>query len=351
MIIRRVLPEEKEAYNKIAKHPLQTWEWGDFKEKTGMKPVRLGFFEEGKLIGGAQVLFRSLPKVNYSIGYLPKGDLPTKELINALRELAIEEKAIFIKLEPDFVVHRWLNNKGKILEKPIEENDPNLKKLGLQVADKALFDPHSFILDLTPTESELLSRMHSKTRYNIRLAQRSGVKIVEKSDQEGLNIFIELLQKTLKRQGFYMHGPSYFEQLWPILSRAKIAHIFLAKYQESVLSAWMIFTWGKKLYYPYGASSDQHRNLMASNLLCWEVIKFGKKEGCSSFDMWGSLGPGADPKHPWYGFHRFKKGYSGDLVRYVGSWDLVLNSFLYRLTSWGNRLRWIYLRIKQKLPF
>ena len=86
---------------------------------------------------------------------------------------------------------------------------------------------------------------------------------------------------------------------------------------------------------------------MASNLICWQAILFGKKMGCKSFDMWGGLGPDADPNHPWYGFHRFKLGYGADLVESVGSWDLIVNPGLYQGITLADSIRWKLLRLRR----
>ena len=90
---------------------------------------------------------------------------------------------------------------------------------------------------------------------------------------------------------------------------------------------------------------------MASNLLMWEMIQFGKNSGCTLFDLWGSLGPEPDKSNPWYGFHRFKKGYGGDLVEFVGTYDLVLDDPLYSLFTIADKVRWKLLRLRTKLPF
>lgn len=131
------------------------------------------------------------------------------------------------------------------------------------------------------------------------------------------------------------------------------AHLFLAKYKPQdeeethILAAWVLFTFHKALYYPYGASSNLYRNVMASNLMMWEAIRFGKKEGCTMFDMWGSLGENPDPSDPWYGFHRLKQGYSPKLIEFVGSYDLIINPLTYNLYKGADKLRWALLKIKR----
>ena len=122
--------------------------------------------------------------------------------------------------------------------------------------------------------------------------------------------------------------------------------MLVAKYKGKTLVTWIVFTFNNVLYYPYGASSSEHKEVMASNLMMWEAIRFGKKMGCKVFDMWGSLGPSPDSKDPWYGFHRFKEGYGGKLVEFIGSYDLVLSPFLYQLYNLAHRTRWLYLRAR-----
>ena len=113
------------------------------------------------------------------------------------------------------------------------------------------------------------------------------------------------------------------------------------------LVAWILFVFHDTLYYPYGASSDKFRNTMASNLIMWEAIKFGKKMGLKKIDMWGALGPNPDKNDPWYGFHRFKEGYGATLTEFAGSYDLVINPLLYQILKVGDKVRWMYLRLKK----
>jgi len=340
MKIHRISLKEKELYNKIANHPLQSWEWGEFREKNGAIVERFGVF---------QVFFHKLPFTPYTIGYFPKGPQPTGAMVNMIKQAARRHKAILVKFEPNQEFRSWKNRKGKINPGEFREKKFNFERLGLVKSPKAIFDPHTFVLDISKSEKELLANMHHKTRYNIRLAKRKGVTIEEDSSQDALTIFIRLLfEETIKRQGFYMHTPDYFKKLWKILHPAGIARILLAKYKGDILTAWMLFNWKDVLYYPYGASSSKFRQVMASNLICWEAIRLGKKMGCKTFDMWGGLGPSPNPKHAWYGFHRFKLGYGGDLVENVGSWDLVINRPLYYGYNFVDKLRWQVLRLRKR---
>src|SRR5205085_2895165 len=110
---------------------------------------------------------------------------------------------------------------------------------------------------------------------------------------------------------------------------------------------WILFVFKDTLYYPYGASSSLHRNVMASNLIMWEAIKYGKSLGLKKFDMWGAMGPEPDQNDPWFGFHRFKQGYGARHVEFIGSFDLVLSPAAYQLYKIADTLRNFYLKIKK----
>jgi len=125
------------------------------------------------------------------------------------------------------------------------------------------------------------------------------------------------------------------------------AHLLTAKYKNKILTAWILFVFKDTLYYPYGASSSENREVMSSNLMMWEAIRFGKNLGLKKFDMWGALGPNPDKKDPWYGFHSFKEKYGPEHLEYIGSYDLVINPILYQLYKVADKLRWIMLRLKK----
>lgn len=316
--------------DELAIHPLQSTEWGKFREKTGIKVIR---------IGEIQMTIHQIPHTLWSIGYIPKGPLPNKEIISKLKVIGNEERCIFIQLEPNVID----NEKLKL----------EIKNLGLQPAAHPLFTKYTFVLDLTKSEDELLKEMHPKTRYNIKIAIKHGVKIVQDDSDQAFEEYLRLTEETTKRQGFYAHTKKYHRLMWETLKSKKIdpnklsAHLFLAKYAEQTLAAWIVFIYKDTLYYPYGASSSLHREAMASNLMMWEVIKFGRKLGLKNFDMWGALSDIPDKNDPWYGFHRFKEGYGPKHIEFIGSFDLVINPILYSFYLIADKIRWLILRIKK----
>ncbi|MFH1832763.1 MAG: peptidoglycan bridge formation glycyltransferase FemA/FemB family protein [Candidatus Levyibacteriota bacterium] len=330
MKIKDVEQQEKIKFNEIVNHPLQSFEWGEFRKKTGVKVIRQKSF---------QLTIHKIPCLPWTIGYLPKGELPNKKLIDELLEIGKKENCIFIQLEPNAI--------------KIEDLKFKIENLGLVPSARPLFTRYTFQLDLTKSPEELLKNMHPKTRYNIKVAQKHNVEIAEDNSNGAFETYLKLTKETTQRQKFYAHSENYHRLMWETLRPAKqgsgqalTAHLMLAKYKSRILAAWILFVFKDTLYYPYGASSSEYRETMASNLLMWEAILFGKKLGLKKFDMWGALGPNPDKNDPWFGFHRFKEGYGGKLIEFIGNYDFVINPYLYTLYKIGDKARWFFLHLK-----
>lgn len=328
--VKIITEENKALFNRLATHPLQSWAWGEFRQLQEHRVWRLGLFEGSKLTQVFQVTFHRLPKTPFTIGYLPKSLLPTLEVIEELKKIGRQEKAIFIKIEP------------------LEEMQRKINQLGL-TPGKSLFTKYTSVIDLTKNEEELLQSFKPKTRYNIRLAQKHGVTVQEDNSEAAFEEYLKLLFETTHRQGFYAHDKDFHRLQWQILRPAGISHLLTATYQGQTLATFLLFVFNEVLYYPYGASTREHRELMAPTLLMWEAIRFGKSQGCREFDLWGDLEPNPPPNHPYFGFHRFKEGFSPTLVEFVGTYDLVINPFLYRIYKLADIFRWKLLRLKARI--
>jgi len=303
-------------------HPLQSSPWGEFRRAMGIDVVRLNDW---------QLTFHRIPHTPWTIGYFPKGPGPTQKMIEDLIKLGVQKKAIFIQLEPNVLA---TNQRSEIshLRSLVPSHHP-------------LFTKYTFVLDLTKSEEELLKAMHPKTRYNIKVAQKHNVVTHEDNSPIAFDAYLHLTEETTRRQGFFAHNTLYHKTMWEILHKAGIAHLWTATYNGEVLSAWILFVWGDTVYYPYGSSSREHREVMAPTLLLWEIAKWAKTKGLKKFDLWGAMGPNPDEKDPWYGFHRFKQGFNPKFVEYIGSYDLIINKPLYALYTIADSIRWKILKI------
>lgn len=347
MDLRQLDEQYKDQYNRLASHVMQSWEWGEFRKSIGTPVCRYGLFKNSRLTTAFQLTLHKIPLTNQLIGYLPKGPIPDKELADALEAIGQQQGCAFIKVEPNILsTGAPFKVYPKFLPSP-----------------KPMFTRYNFIIDLTQSEESLLAKMHPKTRYNIKVAQRHNVRVEERTDDSAFKIYLKLYFETTHRQGFLGHNPEYHQQVWETLRKAGMARLFIAFYRPArsaggpptsdirhPVSAWMILNFKDTCYYPYGGSSLKHKEVMANNLVCWEAIRLGKKMGLKKFDMWGAAN-NSNPsyKDPYYGFHRFKEGFGGELVEYIGTFDLVFNELVYYIVTFLDQftrlkaflLRWL----------
>lgn len=307
---------------RLSTHPLQTEAWALFRKEMGIQIEH---------ISSGYISFHRIPHTPFTVGYMPKGPMITKTMAQEAIKVGKNHNAIYVQFEPNVTI-------DDLAKLPIISS--------FRPSHHPLFTKYTFVIDLKKSENELLIAMHPKTRYNIRLAEKHGVTIQEDNSDIAFSEYLRLEQETTERQKFYAHSPLYHKTMWHIMKNAGIAHLFTATYKGETLAAWIIFVHDHVMYYPYGASSRNHREVMAPNLLLWKLVLWGKEHGCRAFDLWGAMGPHPDEHDPWYGFHRFKTGYNPQYVTFIGSYDLVLNPFLYFWYRIADTIRWAILKRK-----
>lgn len=299
-------------------HLLQTGEWGELKSAFGWQAVR---FVNGEI--GAQVLFRKLP-VGFTIGYIPKLFLNHQSIVDnksfwlEIDKICIKHRAIFCKLEPD----QWDNEKGMMLAKPWSPSPYNIQP------------PRTAVVNIQGSEEEIMARMKQKCRYNIRLAEKKGVKIRPWNDLYG---FHRMMQITGGRDGFGVHSFEYYQCAYRLFHSIGNCELLVAEYEGRAIAALMVFACGSRAWYVYGASTDEERNRMPTYLLQWEAMRWAKDRGCQEYDMWGV--PDADEaqleaefeaRHSGlWGVYRFKRGFGGEIKRATQAIDRIYNPWLY----------------------
>lgn len=331
----------------IASHPLgdvlQTTHWGKLKASHGWDYYPLAVEAAGQIAAAALLLVKNLEPLPIAIAYSPRGPVYTapEALVTLWREgveFCRSKGAAAWKMDP-----------------PITKSDPQWPKLAKQNnlvhldtgLDFGGTQPRFVMtLGLRPTSENLLMGMKSKTRYNVRYALRKDVRVTRLKDRDLVDDFYELLQETALRDRFTVRPKAYFYNLWEELAEHKLAHVFLAYHEKTLLAGAILFILGKRAWYVYGASSSENRNLQAATLIQWEMIQYAKSQGCQIYDFRGVSG-NLDPKHPLYGLYRFKEGFGAQLEEYVGEYDLPVSKGRYLLWQGGLQAhRWLR-RIKQ----
>ena len=319
-------------------HLLQTWAWGELKRAFGWIPVRLAVERDGVLLAGAQVLYRRLGPL--SLGYIPKGPVVARKDVqqtNSLRALnALWEaihcrsrrmRAISLKVEPE-----WYE----------EETSPHDRLLaqGLRPSKECIQPRRTIIVDLRPDEEQLLAGMKSKWRYNIRLSVRKGV-IVREGTTGDMATFYDLMRITGERNGFGIHSRNYYRRALELFAPSGRAVLYMAYYRDLPLAGLIAYAFNRQSWYMYGASSNEHRELMPNHQLQWRAMQWAKSKGSTQYDLWGIPDTKTDsPTASLAGVQRFKEGFGGRVVRYAGAYDYVYSPPLY----WVMRKAWNYGR-------
>ena len=287
---------------------LQSWQWGELAGEEGTKAIRISVEDKGKLVATAALIKKSIFSFNYF--FCPRGPVVGVEsgnlkvenfLFDEIKKIAKNEKAIFLRFEPQFIIHDSLF----LIQKTINI-EPN----------------KTAIVDLQKAEDELLAAMHQKTRYNIRLAEKRGVKIREASNEDFEN-FWRIMKETVDRDGFRLHSKEHYRKMLEL--DKNFVKLFLAEYNGKIITAVLATFFGDMITYVHGASANEYRNVMAPYLLHWHIIKLGKSLGFKYYDL-----NGVD-ENKWPGVTKFKIGFGGAIVNYPGTFDLVFNKKMYNI--------------------
>lgn len=290
-------------------HIEQSESWASFQEKI---PYR------GKVwkIGKSYVVRHRLPH-GFCWLSCDRGKLSEKNMAR-LSKIARAEKAIFLRIEP-----------------PRNFKFPK----GFRFAHAHYQPEETLVLDLSLSEDALLKQMKEKGRYNIRLAQKKGVKIAV---SKNIGKFYELLAQTTSRDKFHSHPKEYYENLLRELSGSDLkkgfAKMFLAEHENEIIAGIIVTFYKNTATYYFGASGDLKRNLMAPYLLQWEAIRYAKNLGFKYYDFLG-IAPENSRSHPWAGVTEFKKKFGGTVIKYEPAREYIFRPFLYIALILAKKLR------------
>lgn len=335
---------------------LQSEEWLAFQEACGKEALRLS--SDDFSVNG---IIHELPLVGKYL-YTPRW--PMGDIRNGIRTLLYEAKKRKV---------RWIRIEPK--------TEALLEEIKKSVSYNVVKAPHdmqpreNFVIDITKTEEELLAAMKSKTRYNIRLAEKHDVKVFATREEKYREAFLALIESTAQRQHILPHPRSYYEKYFSVFPET-MCELWVAEYEGpastredgsstrggKILAANIVLFYGTTATYLHGGTSDEHRDVMAPVLLQWSQIREAKKRGYSAYDFGGVCKgdrgqkmndkgkPKAEEKksfithhsslisRSWAGITRFKTGFSPgtDPTIYPGSYDIILDAKKY----------WLYDRLR-----
>lgn len=360
MVKNICLKETEELY---ATHILQqTSFWSDVKNTLGIRTLavdfttpRTDYFPKLKEASSAEsdilIILQHIDR-HHTVAYVPYG--PEIEPEDEFQGIFLEELSESLRsvLPKDCILIRydlcwesyWSKEKDFFDYKGYWKGEPEINAQELRFnfstqnwnfrkAHSNILPANTIYLDLTRKPETILQRMKPKTRYNIRLAQRKGVTI-RSTGMEGINIWYKLYKDTANRNRLLLNDIKYFEAVLSAkaensTSSADVS-LLIAEKDGLPLAAMFLVITEKRGSYLYGASSSQHRNLMATYALQWEAMMKARRAGCTEYDMFG-ISPSPDPQHPLYGLYKFKSGFGGEIFHSLGCWDYPIDPDYYAL--------------------
>ena len=331
-ITEKTLPEY-EAF--VQSHPkgnfAQSYLWGKQKPMWQWDAIAVRG-EDGAIRGSLAVMTRKVPGIGRTLMSGCRGpvcDLDDREtfsqLLDGAKVLAKKYKSYVIKIDPD------VPSSNTAFSSMLQSFGFRAKEGGKNF--EAIQPRYVFRLNVEgKTEEELLANFHQKWRYNIRLAERKGV-TVRICGKEMVPAFSDLMLTTGVRDGFVTRKPEYFAAMLDNLGEH--ARLYMAfDPNDTPIAGTLAIHYGDKVWYLYGASSNEHRNLMPNYLLQWRMIQWAVETNCRIYDFRGVSGDVSED-NPLYGLFRFKQGFGGDFTEFVGEMDLVLSPVIYWAVEHG----------------
>ena len=323
----------------------QSLEWGKVKD-SWKNEVVLAEGANGEIIGSISILIRKMP-IFGNIMYSSRGPVcdiydesVLAQLTEGVKKLAKKYKAFVFKAEPD-------------IKSDDKEFRRVMAKLGYSIKDDAknfreeIQPRYVFRLDIKgKTEDEVFAGFHQKTRYNVRLATKKGV-VIKEGTREDLKEFHKIMVTTGERDGFIIRSLSYFEKMYDNLAPNHMK-LLMAYHEDKPIAGIIPIMYGNKTWYLYGASSNEHRNLMPNYLLQWTMIKEAIQNGCDMYDFRGVSGV-VDENHPQYGLYRFKKGFGAEFTEFIGEVYIAFKPMWYSLYKFSEKTFRTLRGLKRKI--
>lgn len=287
---------------------LQSWNWGEFHLQLGHKIFRLGIYKNNQLAGLILAIKICAKRAIYL--EIPGGPIlnwqsqtEINQVFNYLKSLAAEEQAVFIRIRP---------------------NITSVPKLNLIKSPMHLHAETTWVLDLEPSEEQLLAAMRKNTRYSLKKSFSLPLKVVASKNIKDVQALYRLQLAVAKRHNFVPFSLAYLEAQFQAFLPDNQIQLFKVIYRQQVLAIAFIIFYGPEAVYHYSGSADQYRDIPASYALQWAVIKEAKRRGFRRYNFWG-IASNHNPQHRFAGVTLFKTGFGGRPINYLPAHDLPLN--------------------------
>ena len=311
-------------------HFCQSEKWAKLKDNWKSETLTVED-ESGNIKGSMLVLIRKMPVVPYTMMYSPRGPVcdvhdgdTIKKLTEKAKELAKKYNAYVMKIDPDVSIE------DKEFMKIMSDCGYKLQKTGKNF--EGIQPKFVFRLNVEgKTEDEVFAMFHTENRRKIRIARdKMGVE-VKIGTRDDLPEFHKIMLETGLRDKFVIRSLDYFQKMYDVFAPENL-RLYCAYLDGKMIAGTIAILYGDKVWYLYGASSNEHRKAMPNYLLQWEMIRWAIEEKCRIYDFRGVSGD-ISPDNPLYGLYRFKKRFNGDFVEFVGEYELPVKPLIGKIIN------------------
>lgn len=294
---------------------LQSPLWQSFQEKNGKRSLR-----ERELL----LVVETLPLVGQYL-YAPRGPAGTisnskfhiPKAAEEIFRISKELKAGWVRVEPADT-------------EALEALQAACGKTQVVRAPHDVQPREILVMNIKPSEAVLLAQMKSKTRYNIRLAEKHGVSVRYSRASEDMEAFLDLIYATTERKAIRPHPKEYYRNFFQAFDENQCV-LAVAEQGGQMLAANLLVFFEGTAYYLHGGSSAVSRSVMAPFLLQFESMREAKRRGSTLYDFGGVNT--REPQSAWSGITRFKQGFAPTTapICFPGAYDIVISPWRYRL--------------------
>ena len=307
-----------EKIEKLGGGILQSSVWARFQETLGRDAVR-----NQSTDWAWQGIVRHSKGLHYLIvpyGPVVRGN--AKEALQALVFAGEEQDADFVRLEPI----------GEVTE-------AEMRFFGARRIPEVQ-PQHTFVLDLTKSHKDLRAGLDSGHRNRINTTEKRGIEVRQIKNMAPFGDFMRLMTDTARRAHIVNYPESYYRQLAECLIEQGIASFYVSTVEDGKpASVSLVYDWGGTRSYAHTGNDQQlNRQYNVAVSAAWRMIIDAKDRGLKRFDFWGAA-PHDEGGHKWSGITAFKKGFGGERVSTLGTWDIPLKRGKYAAYSVYRKLR------------
>jgi FemAB-related protein (PEP-CTERM system-associated) len=143
-----------------------------------------------------------------------------------------------------------------------------------------------WVMPLTAEPDQVWQGLRKPVQHQVKKARKLGVRAFVAQKREEVEHYYRLhLLTRSKKHGMPAQPRSYFYGLWDAYAAGGGMQLLLAEHEGNIIAGMILRASGDSIHYAYGASDERFLNLAPNNLLMWEAIALGCRQGYATFDF------------------------------------------------------------------